>query len=110
METKTNFRVRVMKYAHQLLKATGNSWRFCMLKAWELYRLAKKMRNGVVKFAYEKTDGSIRLAEGTLMDVPAGATVRGKRITKPSYKTFAYFDIQKAEMRCFKIENLITIY
>lgn len=23
METRTNFRVRVMKYAHQLLKATG---------------------------------------------------------------------------------------
>lgn len=40
METRTNFRVRVMKYAHQLLKATGKSWRYCMLKAWELYRLA----------------------------------------------------------------------
>lgn len=44
------------------------------------------------------------------MNVPAGATVRGKRITKPSYKTFAYFDSQKNEMRCFKIENLITVY
>ena len=36
METRTNFRVRVMKYAHQLLKATGKSWRYCMPKAWEL--------------------------------------------------------------------------
>ena len=110
METKTNFRVRVMKYAHQLLKATGKSWRYCMLKAWELYRLAKKMRTEIVRFAYEKADGSIRYAEGTLMNVPAGATVRGKRITKPSYKTFAYFDAQKNEMRCFKIENLITVF
>lgn len=110
METKSNFRVKVMKYAHQLWKATGKSWRYCMLKAWELYRLAKKMRNGIVKFAYEKADGSIRYAEGTLMNVPAGATVRGKRMTKPSYKTFAYFDAQKQEMRCFKIENLIIVY
>ena len=61
------------------------------IKAWELYRLAKKMRTETVRFAYEKTDGSIRYAEGTLMNLPAGATVRGKRITKPSYKTFAYF-------------------
>ena len=98
------------KYAHQLLKATGKSWRYCMLKAWELYRLAKKMRTETVRFAYEKTDGSIRYAEGTLMNLPAGATVRGKRITKPSYKTFAYFDARKNEMRCFRIENLITVY
>ncbi|ABR40469.1 DUF2693 domain-containing protein [Bacteroides vulgatus] len=110
METRTNFRVRVMKYAHQLLKATGKSWRYCMLKAWELYRLAKKMRTETVRFAYEKTDGSIRYTEGTLMNLPAGATVRGKRITKPSYKTFAYFDARKNEMRCFRIENLITVY
>lgn len=44
------------------------------------------------------------------MNLPAGATVRGKRITKPSYKTFAYFDARKNEMRCFRIENLITVY
>lgn len=110
METKSNFRVKVMKYAHQLFRATGKNWRYCMLKAWELYRLAKKMRKSVVRFAYEKADGSIRYAEGTLMNLSAGATIGGKRMTKPSYKTFAYFDSQKGEMRCFKIENLITVY
>ena len=57
MGTKTNFRVKVMKYAHQLATNTGKSWRFCMIKAWELYRLSKKMREGIVKFAYEKKDG-----------------------------------------------------
>lgn len=31
-------------------------------------------------------------------------------MTKPSYKTFAYFDVDKGEMRCFKIENLVTVY
>lgn len=110
MEAKTNFRVRVMKYAHQLFSTTGKSWRFCLLKAWELYRLAKKMREGVVRFAYEKKDGTIRFAEGTLRGIPAGSTLRGKKMTKPSFKTFAYFDMGKSEMRCFKIENLITVY
>lgn len=110
METKTNFRARVMKYAHNLFNATDKSWRYCLLKAWELYRLAKRMRHNVVMFAYEKTDGTIRRALGTLMNVPAGSTLRGKRMTKPSYKTFAYFDVEKSQMRCFRIENLITVY
>lgn len=107
---KINFRSRVMKYAHQLAKSTGKAWKICMLKAWELYRLAKKMRQGVVKFAFEKVDGTIRYASGTLANMPVGISFNGKRLTKPSYKTFAYFDVDKNEMRCFKIENLVTVY
>lgn len=57
-----------------------------MLKAWELYRLAKKMRQGIVMFAFEKVDGSIRYANGTLANMPAGTSVNGKRMTKPSLK------------------------
>lgn len=107
MEKKNNFRVRVMKYAWQLWRATKQTWRVCMLKAWQLYRLAKAMREGVVKFSYTKSDGSIRNAVGTLRNVPAGATLGGKKVTKPSYKTMAYFDIEKNAFRCFKVENLI---
>ena len=107
MKTGTNFRVRVMKYAWQLWKATGQAWRICMIKAWQLYRLAKSMRERVVTFYYTKSDGSIRKAEGTLKNLPAGITFGGKRITKQSYKTMAYFDVRKNGFRCFKIENLI---
>lgn len=109
MQSKRNFRVRVMKYAHFLFTTTSDTFRVCLLKAWELYRLAKKMREGIVKFAYQKIDGTIRYAWGTLQNLPAGVTV-GKKSKEPSYKTFAYFDTQKKEMRSFRIENLITIY
>ena len=34
-------------------------------------------------------------------------TLGGKKVTKPSYKTMAYFDTEKNSFRCFKIENLI---
>ena len=108
MEKKINFRARVMKYAWQLWRATKQQWRICMIKAWQLYRLAKAMRKGVVTFYYQKADGSIRKALGTLKDLPVGATLGGKKLTKPSYKTFAYFDTEKEAFRCFKIENLIT--
>lgn len=107
MEKKINFRARVMKYAWQLWRATKQQWRICMIKAWQLYRLAKAMREGVVTFYYQKADGSIRKAMGTLKNLPAGATLGGKKVTKPSYKTMAYFDIEKKSFRCFKIENLI---
>lgn len=107
---KSNFRVRVMKYAHQLAKTTEYTWKICLIKAWELYRLAKNMRKGIVRFAFKKVDGTIRHATGTLYNLPAGSSINGKKMTKPSYKTFAYFDVDKSEMRCFKIENLITIY
>ena len=101
---KSNFRVRVMKYAHQLAKTTEYTWKICLIKAWELYRLAKNMRKGIVKFAFQK------VASGTLYNLPAGTSIHGKKMTKPSYKTFAYFDVDKGEMRCFKIENLVTVY
>ena len=109
MKAKKKFRVRVMKYAHFLYERTQNAWSICLLKAWELYRLAKKMRKGVVKFAFQKMDGTIRYAWGTLQNRPAGVT-DGKKSKEPSYKTFAYFDTQKKAMRCFRIENLITVY
>lgn len=109
MENKANFRVRVMKYAWQLWKITRQSWRVCMIKAWQLYRLAKAMRNGIVAFYYSKTNGTIRKAFGTLKNVPAGITFGGKKVTKPSYKTMVYFDVEKQSFRCFKIENLICI-
>ncbi len=67
------------------------------------------MRDGVVTFTYQKSDGSFRIAHGTLKNVPAGATLGGKRVTKPSYKTMAYFDTDKNAFRCFKVENLINV-
>jgi hypothetical protein len=98
-----------MKYAHFLFTTTEHTWRVCLLKAWELYRLAKKMREGTVKFAFQKIDGTIRYAWGTLQNLPAGITA-GKKSKEPSYKTFAYFDTQRQAMRCFRVENLITVY
>lgn len=72
---KSNFRVRVMKYAHQLAKTTEYTWKICLIKAWELYRLAKNMRKGIVKFAFQKVDGSIRHASGTLYNLPASESI-----------------------------------
>lgn len=109
MATTNNFRVRVMKYAWQLFKTTRQAWRVCMIKAWQLYRLAKKMMCGTVTFYYTKTDGSIRKANGTLRNIPFNIAIGGNKMTKPSYKTMRYFDTDKHQFRCFRIENLLCV-
>lgn len=93
-----------MKYAWQIFKSTKATWQECMIKAWQLYRLTKAMRQGIVKFYYRKSDGSIRLANGTILH--DGLSVK-KSTGKPSYRTFCYFDVDKHQYRCFRVENLI---
>lgn len=106
MEKKANFRARVMKHAHQIWLATKASWSICLKKAWNLYRFSKILKSTIMAFSYLKADGTIRNAYGTLMGVPA---YNGqKRRTKPSYKTFTYFDVEKNEFRSFRVENLMS--
>ena len=94
-----NFRTKVFKQAHELMRATGKAFAVCLSKAWALYRLTKRMRREIVTFAYEK-------AKGTLQDVQN--LIKG---TGPeNYKTVRYFDVEANGFRSFKVENLITTY
>ena len=101
-----NFRTKVFKQAYELITTTGKAFSVCLAKAWALYRLTKRMHKGVVTFAYEKTDGSLRKAKGTLKDIQNLIKGTGSE----NYKTVRYFDIDANGFRSFKIENLITIY
>lgn len=91
--------------AHELAASTGKEFAVCLSRAWALYRLSKRMKIEIVSFAYEKKDGSLRKAKGTLKD--AGEYVIGK---DSSIKTMKYFDVEANGFRSFRIENLITIY
>ncbi|PTB96321.1 DUF2693 domain-containing protein [Marivirga lumbricoides] len=105
---KKNFRSFVFKRAHEIRKSTGKAMAVCLAKAWQLYRLAKSMAKGAVNFAYEKKDGSLRKATGTLKDVHT--MVKGTSNNSSSPKVLHYFDIDAQGFRCFKVENFITIY
>lgn len=96
----------IMRRAWVLRRVTGKAFAVCLTRAWALYRLVKRMRTGVVSFAYEKTDGTLRHAKGTLRDV--AALVKGTGKNTPA--TVKYYDIEAAGFRSFRIENLITIY
>ena len=64
------------------------------------------MHRGIVTFASEKADGSLRRAKGTLKDVQSLIKGTGSE----NYKTVRYFDVDANGFRSFKVENFITAY
>lgn len=109
MKTTTSFRVRVMSFAHHIYESGVTNWSAALQKAWMLYRLAKRMRQGVVKFYFEKVDGSARVAYGTLCNLPAGITSRKGGKKAPNYGTMCYWDTKKNAFRSFRVENFIAM-
>ena len=65
------------------------------------------MYQGIVKFYFQKVDGSIREAYGTLASHLVTETKGADRRSNPTVQT--YFDTEKGEWRCYKIANLILI-
>lgn len=101
-----NFRSKVFKQAYEMMKATSKAFAVCLAKAWAIYGLYKRMKSETVSFAYEKADGSLRKAKGTLQDVSSLIKGTGSE----NYKTVRYFDVDANGFRSFKVENLITVY
>ena len=67
----------------------------------------RMMRGEVVKFAYMKLNGELRIAVGTLQADAVKANVAGTGIPKRYYGMFAYLDLQKMDWRGFKEERFI---
>lgn len=104
--TKPNFRVRVFKIAYELMSKTGKAFPVCLAKAWALYRLRQRMYKENVKIAFEKADGSLRVATATLK----GSSDLIKGTGKTNYKAVRYIDVEIGGFKSFKIENFITAY
>ena len=103
---KTNFRHKVFCMAYEIMTATGKAFSVSLSRAWALYRLTKQMHKGIVTFAYEKADGTLRKAKGTLKDVQNLIKGTGSE----NHKTVRYFDVDANGFRSFKVENFITAY
>ena len=67
----------------------------------------RMMRGEVVRFAYSKLDGSVRIAVGTLQPQAVKANIVGTGIPKKFYGMFAYLDLEKMDWRGFKEERFI---
>ena len=79
-------------------------------KGMLLETLKKRMMRGeVVRFCYQKLDGTIRYAVGTLQADAVQAHINGGGIPKRFYVMFVYLDLQKMAWRGFKEERIIGI-
>ncbi len=104
--SSTPFRRTIMQTAWQFFKQTGLSFKDCLKKAWANWKLQHKMQTEIVRFYFQKVDGSVREAWGTLradMLPEAGENRRKKNDTVQTY-----FDTEVNEFRCFKKFNLVA--
>ena len=65
------------------------------------------MQGKIVKFYFQKVDGSLREAYGTLKESLLPATQGTGRKANDTLQT--YYDTEKQEWRCFKKANLVRI-
>lgn len=80
-------------------------------KALLIEQLKKKLRSGqIVKFAYLKSNGEVRVAFGTTNPDFVRDKVCGWGESRENYATSAYYDLEKGGWRSFRWENLIAVY
>ena len=104
---KRNVLHDIMSLAWQFVKRNGFTMSEALKLAWANMKLKAAMKNRIVKFYFQKVDGSIREAYGTLKENLIPATSGDNR--KRNDTVQVYFDTEKQEYRCFKKANLISI-
>ena len=99
---------QVMSDAWRIHRVTGESFSESLKRAWLLLKLKAQMKQKTVQFFYQKVNGEIRQAFGTLRDEVINTIVK-ETGRKPNDNIFIYFDTEKQEFRSFKKFNLIKI-
>ena len=97
----------IMSLAWQFVKRNGMSLSEALKTAWRNAKLHKAMKSRIVKFYFQKVDGTIREAYSTLAESMMPQTQGTGRKANDTLQT--YFDTEKQEYRCFKKANLISI-
>lgn len=104
---KRNVLHDIMSLAWQFVKRNGFTMSEALKVAWANIKLKAAMKQKIVKFYFQKVDGSIREAYGTLKENLIPATSGDNR--KRNDTVQVYFDTERQEYRCFKKANLISI-
>lgn len=103
---KNNMR-DLMNLAWSLVKKNGLTMSEAMKKAWMNLKLKAQMKKCIVKFYFQKVDGTIREAYGTLKESLLPAISANDRKQNSTCQT--YWDTEKEAWRCFKKANLVRI-
>jgi len=104
---KSNMK-QVMNDAWRIFKVTGISFAECLKRAWAILKLKTMMKYQTVQFYYQKVNGEIRQAFGT-MRVEIITDKIKNNIRKKNDDLLTYWDTEKQSFRSFKKFNLIKI-
>ena len=106
MSTKVKNEMRdLMLQAWTFVKRNGYTMAEAMKCAWANMKLRKAMASRIVRFYFQKVDGTIREAFGTLKESIVPPTLGTERRKNDTVQVF--FDTEKGEWRCFKKANLM---
>lgn len=97
----------VMVMAWQFVRRNGYTMSEALKVAWRNFKLRTKMQAGIVKFHFQKVDGTIREAFGTLASHLTPETKGTGRKANDTLQV--YYDTEKEAFRSFKRANLLDI-
>jgi len=97
----------IMQAAWRFFRITGESFADCLKRAWVNFKLVQQMHTRIVKFYYQKVDGTLREAWGTLRADLLPKTEGDDR--KRNDTVQVYYDTERQEYRSFKRLNLVSI-
>ena len=98
----------IMTMAWQFVKRNGFTMSEALKAAWRNVKLHLAMAKHICKFYFQKVDGTLREAYGTLKSDLLPATA-GEDNRKRNDTVQTYFDTEKQEWRCYKKANLMRI-
>lgn len=108
MSTKAKNQLRnIMLQAWQFVKRNGMTMSEALRIAWQNSKLVATMKTRIVKFYFQKIDGTIREAYGTLSTALTPETAGTERKKNDTVQT--YYDTEKCSWRCYKKANLIRV-
>lgn len=106
---KYEIQIEVMTLAHSIKKQNVMlTFSQCLAQAWKVVKLRRALRAGVVVFTYQKNDGEVRTATGTLNGDLFQYDRKGTdRAELPN--VIKYFDLEKNAFRSFRAERIMSV-
>lgn len=82
------------------------SFSYCLKQAWSIVKLQSSLRTNVVTFEFQKNDGEVRRAVGTL-DTTRFDYSRKTDTSRELPNVIKYFDLEKNAWRSFRAERFL---
>lgn len=98
---------RLMLEAWQMVRRLSMTMSEAMRASWLHYKVKSAMHKGIVRFYFQKVDGTVREAYGTLKNDLCPETKGTGRKSGAMIQT--YYDTKRQGWRSFKVANLIKM-